>query len=183
MLIKNISPELIINTAGRHNKDYEIEFINTDTSKDTYILKVFLRYADNQYKIRLILTSSILAYPALDLVWEFQEKEYDLASRVFHRICDEADYLKIHTDEESTPLQTLSAMIKESVKPISVSHQKITNIPSIDESFREQGESDWRKSLYGNRYPDKQKPNMDKYFQPTEVTNIYVNPSRRNGNR
>ena len=64
----------------------------------------------------------------------FEESEYELASRVFHRICDEIDDVKTHYDQSMTPISTLGAQIREAIKPISSSHREKTNIPWIDEA-------------------------------------------------
>lgn len=184
MFVRNIPTIHIVHEAARSNKDYEIEFVNTEKSKDLYVLKIFLRFVDDQYRIRLILVSSILAYPALDMTWVFENSQYSTAARVFHRICDEADYIKTHTDENTIPLQILAASIREAVKPISVSHQETTHIPFIDESAREPGVSDWRESLYGDRYPknSKEKGSLTKYKgnQKEETSKRTVMKSRKN---
>lgn len=163
MFISGIPSNQIVKDAARRTKDYELEFVNTEYNNDTYVLKIFLRFLDDkQYRIRILLTSSILAYPALDLIWIFDEKEYELASRVFHRICDEADYIKTHIDEHNVPIPTIAAAIREAVKPISVTHQEKKNILSYDESNREAGVSDWRYSIYGSRFPSLSKEEKNK---------------------
>ncbi len=162
MMIQGIPPSQIVKTAARRNKDYEVEFANTDSNSDIYTLKIFLRKSEGQYKVRLVLISSILAYPAFEMSWVFDDEEYELASRVFHRVCDEADVVKEDYSQSMTPGSTIAAKIREAVKPISLSHQEeMHNLP-LDEAKRLAGVSDWRQSIYSNRYPnmtteDKQK--------------------------
>jgi len=158
MIIENIPSTQIVKTAARRNKDYELEFINTDTNSDRYALSIFLRrhnQDDNQnYKIRLSLISSILAYPALKISWQFDEEQYELASRVYHRICDEVDDVKTDFDKSMCPGSTLAAKVKEAVKPISLSHQEKGNSVALNASANVAGVSDWRKSIYSGRYPN-----------------------------
>jgi len=133
-------------------------------------LKIFLRRynQDNNsfYKIRLLLTSNILAYPALEMSWIFEDEEYELASRVFHRICDEVDEIKIEFDSSMMPVATLAAKIKEYVKPISASHQENKYQIPLNEAQKLPGVSDWRQSIYSNRYPNmsqKEKKELKKF--------------------
>ena len=162
MLIQGIPSKQIVCTAARINKDYEIDFVNTDTNSDVYTLKTFLRKGEDQYKVRLMLISSILAYPAFEMVWVYEEEEYDLASRVYHRICDEIDDVKTHYDRSMTPAPIIAAQIREAVKPISVSHQEKTNILALDEAALLSGTSDWRMSIYRGQYPNMTKAEKDR---------------------
>lgn len=154
MLVQGIPSSQIVSTVAQRNKDYELDFANSDSSSDVYALRIFLRKFEEGYKIRLVLTSSILAYPALEMAWTFGNDEYELATRVFHRICDETDDAKVHYDGSMAPASTIAAKIREAIKPISANHQEKTNILSIDEAHRLQGVSDWRYSIYANRYPN-----------------------------
>lgn len=151
MLVQGIPSSQIVTTVARMNKDYDLEFANSDSNSDVYTLRIFLRKFEDKYKIRLILNSSILAYPALEMSWVFDDEEYELASRVFHRICDEADDVKVHYDRSMTPAPTIAAKLREAVKPISANHQEKTHILSLDEAHRLAGVSDWRYSIYANR--------------------------------
>lgn len=153
-IVTGIPSAQIITKEARSNKDYEVEFANSDSNSDVYVLRIFLRKFEDKYKIRLVLVSSILAYPALEMSWKFTSDEYELASRVFHRICDESDDVKVHYDRSMMPAPIIAAQIKEAVKPISMNHQEETHIFSIDESARIAGVSDWRQSIYSNRYPN-----------------------------
>ncbi len=167
MINNYIPPSMIVNTASRRNKDYELEFINSDRNSDVYTLRVYLRNRKqdekNEYIIRLILICDILSYPALEMTWDFKEEEFELASRVYHRICDEVDDVKTHFDRSMAPASILGAQIREAVKPISLSHQQIDNNVALDEAKRLGGVSDWRMSLYSGRYPHTSKEEIQKF--------------------
>ena len=98
----NIPSNQIVTKIAQSNKDYGVEFINTESNSDMYSLKIYLRKHQDKFKIRLGLISSVLAYPALEMIWQFNEDEYELASRVFHRVCDEADEVIIQQKENGT---------------------------------------------------------------------------------
>ena len=170
MIINNIPSNMIVKTAARRNKDYEVEFINTDSNSDMYELRTFLRRYNQDdesfYKIRLLLVSNILAYPALEMSWLFDDEEYELANRVYHRICNEIDEIKIEFDSSRMPVATLAAKIREYVKPISMSHQEKKHQIPLDEAQKLPGVSDWRQSIYSNRYPNmttKEKNELKKF--------------------
>lgn len=191
MLIQGIPSKQIVEKIARNNKDYEADFANTDTNSDVYGVKVFLRHfnrSDNKkdYKVRMVLISSVLAYPALDLSWSFKDDEYELASRVFHRICNEIDDIKSDFDRSMMPASIVSAQLREAIRPISQSHQEKTNILSLDESARIDGESDWRNSIYSGRYPNmtkEERQKQQKIKQQTEEQPKRITyPSRRKKN-
>ena len=168
MLIKNnISANSIVEKQAKRNKDYEVEFVNTNSTRnDIYELKVLLRRNESDdkptYGIKLCLLSSILAYPSLEMMWRFAENEYELASRVYHRICDEVDDVKTDYDQSQAPATIIAAKVREAVKPIASSKQEKTNILAVDESNMLQGVSDWRNSIYSNRYPKMSKDEKNK---------------------
>ena len=155
MMVKGISSGQIV-TAARRNKDFELEFINADSNNDIYNLKVFLRKdgQNNQYKVRALLVSNILAYPALDIVWSFKDEEYNKACRVYHRVCDEVDELKDQFDNNMAPITIVANQAREYLKPISASHREDAHILSINEATKLDGESDPRMSIYHGHYPN-----------------------------
>lgn len=179
MIVQGIPSTQIVSDSARQNKDYEVDFANTESNNDIYELKAFLRHNDEQYKVRIVLVSGILAYPALDMTWVFTTDEYELASRVFHRICDEIDDVKTHYDQSMTPISTLGPQIREAVKPISSSHQEKTNIPWIDEAGKLSGVSDWRMSLYRGQYPNMTKADKERIVK-IEDNHIETPPKFRN---
>jgi hypothetical protein len=156
-MVKNIPSNHIFIKTAAFNKDYEVDFANSDMNSDIYTLKIYLRRHLNQYKIRVVLISSILAYPALEMIWSFPEDEAELSSRVFHRICNEADDIKVNFDKSRMPASTIAAKLREYLKHIATNKQEISNILHIDESNRIAGVSDWRHSIYANRYPNMSK--------------------------
>jgi len=172
MIVKGIPTNQIITTAARRNKDHEVEFINSDTNNDVYHLKTFLRKSDldNDYKVRATIISNILAYPALDMSWAFNIDEFDLASRVFHRICNEVDDIKTDFDKSLAPITVIAGKVREGLKFISESHIEKSHILSVDESHREKGESDIRYSIYHGHYPhmSKQEKHEHKKFEGNE---------------
>ena len=167
-LIKGIPSSQIV-TASGHNKDYELEFINANNNNDVYTLTVFLRKDgfNHKYKIRAQIESNILAYPALDMVWSFGDDEHHLASRVYHRICDEVDEIKDNYDNSMAPITIVANKTREYLKPISARHREITHILPIDEAEKLAGEPDARMSIYHGHYPnmsDEEKHEHRKFF-------------------
>lgn len=153
-MVKNIPASHILTKTAAFNKDYEVDFANSDMNSDIYTLKIYLRRHLDKYKIRVVLISSILAYPALEMIWSFSEDESELGSRVFHRICNEADDIKVDFDKSRMPASTIAAKLREYLKHIGTNKQESSNILHIDESNKIAGVSDWRQSIYANRYPN-----------------------------
>lgn len=164
MLFKNSIPSSqIVSTAARRNKDYEVEFINAVSNNDVYSLRTSLRKDayNNLYKIRAQIISNTLAYPALDMVWAFKDSEYDFASRVYHRICDEVDEVKENFDQSMAPITVVASQVRESLKPISLSYQEKSHMLPIDEAKRLPGEPDARVTIYRGQYPQMTKAEKD----------------------
>ncbi len=159
MIVQGIPSSHIVRESARRNKDYEVDFVNAESNNEIYTLKAFLRRSemDNDYKIKVIIISSILAYPAFETSWSFGENEYDLASRVFHRVCDEVDDVKTDFDTSMIPVTVISGKIREALRFISESHIEKSHILSIDESRKEKGEPDIRLSIYHGHYPNMSK--------------------------
>ena len=173
MLFKNSIPSSqIVSTAARRNKDYEVEFINAVSNNDVYRLRTSLRKDshNNLYKIRAQIISDTLAYPALNMIWAFKDSEYDFASRVYHRICDEVDEVKENFDRSMAPITVVASQVRESLKPISLSYQEKTDMLPIDEARRLPGEPDARMTIYRGQYPQMTKAEKDaiKEFQGNE---------------
>jgi len=178
MIIKGIPTSHVVSTnektvtASRRHKDYEVEFINSDRNNDIYHLKVFLRRnnLDNDYKIRVVIISDILAYPALDMSWSFDNDSFKLASKVFYRICDEVDDIKIDFDRSMAPISIIGGKVRESLKIISTSRLEKTHILPLDEASLIKGESDYRFSIYHGHYPQmsKEEKHEHKKFEGNE---------------
>lgn len=147
----------MVEKTAMMNKDYELDFVNTDVNSDMYSLRIYMRRnnaeTDKHYLIKLSLISSILAYPALEMEWKFKDNEYEIASSTFHRICNEVDDVKMDFDRSMAPVATLAAKVREAVKPISISRQLKYAILPVDETNQMLLSSDWRMSLYSGRYP------------------------------
>ena len=155
MLVTGIPSNHIVKEAARLNKDYEVEFVNSNHNSDVYTLKTFLRRSDldNDYKIRVMVISNTLAYPAFEMSWSFADEEYDLASRVYHRICNEVDDIKTDYDRSMAPITVVVPKVREALKPISTTHIEKSHMLPIDEAHKEAGESDIRFSIYHGHYP------------------------------
>jgi len=98
-----------------------LDFLNTDShNHDTYTLKIALRRLElddeEEFRVKLTLISNVLAAPALEDSWLFKNGEYEVASRVYHRICDEVDDVKTDFDRSMTPISTLAALLREAIK-------------------------------------------------------------------
>lgn len=164
MIVTGIPSSQIVSTVAKLNRDYEVEFKNAGINNDVYTLKAFLRKhgAENQYKVRVLIVSNTLAYPALDMVWSFPEEQYEKASRVYHRICDEVDEINAEFGNSVAPVTVVASQVRESLKMISVDHVEKTSILWLDEAARIKGEPDARMTIYHGHYPNITKGEKDK---------------------
>ena len=133
-----------------------------------------------------MLTSGVLAYPALEMSWKYGSDEYELASRVYHRICDEVDDVKVHFDKSMMPVATLAATVKEAAKPISLKHQEHIDSVPLKEATRIPGVSDWRMSIYSGRYPNTSQEEKQKFWgdqkeAPSKTRHYHAQAARGGG--
>lgn len=152
-MITGIPTAQIVATAARREKSYTIDLFNVDSNSDIYTIKIFLRLGESDYKVRLNVVSNILSYPALEFIWSF-ETSYQAASRVYNEICDVADDVADDYNRSMMPAPTMIATLREAIKPVAPKNQEKTFILSLDEAVRLIGVSDWRKSIYQDRYPN-----------------------------
>lgn len=170
MFFNKIPTNQIVSNISKVEKDYKLEFVNADTNSDAYELSIYLRKNNDQHKIRLHIISNILAYPALEMIWEFGIDEYELASKTFTKISHEVDVVKEQFDQSMMPVATMAPLIKESVRWIAINHLTKKFILPLDESRFITGVADWRNSIYNNRYPNmtNKEKNRIKLFEGNE---------------
>lgn len=165
MFVTGIPSNMIVSEATRRDRDYELEFVNTDSNSDLHTLRVFLRNnqdADNRsYKVRMQLVSGILAYPSFEAIWKFSDSEYSLASDLFQTVCNKVDEIHEEFNRSMAPVSIVAPKLREAMKLIAENRrEKMNNLP-LDEIKYEQGVSDWRSSIYSNRYPNMSQAEKD----------------------
>jgi len=105
----------------------------------------------------------------MEETWLYDKKEAKRASKTYNRIINVLEDLKSDAEDDELPTPSIQGKVREELRYIDVERKKPAISSSMKAARSEPGEEDWRKSLYGNRYP-----------QPTVVINnsdgtIYLN--------
>ncbi len=155
---KIFSPELGEKVARIEAKKEKIkkrsfEFISTESNRDTYLCELVLRRVEDVYKIKLTHFAGILHYPAIEILWQFNDREGQLASTVFETVAYTLEGIREDYNRSMSHPLTLTPIIREAVRPVSETHRLKTNIPSLDEREYMPGEANIEQIIYGNRYP------------------------------
>ncbi len=137
-------------------KEQIFKFVNTEANRDNHICELILRKVADKYKIKLTHYSGIIDYAAFQSIWHFSEQEEKTANKVFDTLAFTINGIKEEHNKNQRHSTTLTPMIREAVKSVSEAHQYRKNILSLDESDLQVGESNWERTLYGNKYPEYQ---------------------------
>ncbi len=122
-------------TANIHGNEHSLKFINTDTNSDTYECEVIIKRTDYNVEVRLGVISSILAYPAFEQFWIYGSGNYKEAAKTYNKIIHTIEDIKIDYEAEIVPGSTLSAMIREAMRPIDPMHKETMRQVPLNESI------------------------------------------------
>ncbi len=148
------------------------KFVTTEANRDNNICELILRKIANQYKMKLTHYSGSFDYAAFQSVWCFQPKEAKLANRIFDTVAFVLNGIKQDYNKTQKHSVNIVPVIREAIKPIAETHQYKKNILSLDEANLQQGETNWEKAIYGNKYPNDQEQSHEKLMGNHEKANI-----------
>jgi hypothetical protein len=176
MLKQSIPAGHLIWSSTEDELENSIDFVNVDSNSDFYTLHNYLRFNDDCNKVRLILTSGILAYPAMEMCWKFKKNEYKTARTTFFAVNYIIEQVKEQFDKSMAPITTLAPMLKEACKDTFPDQLEKHFMLPLDELSNIRQSADWRSSLYSNRYPNmtkEEKNRIKKYHgNVIDTTNI-----------
>ena len=72
----------------------------------------------------------------------------------FNELIKISNEIKNRVENQHLPITMVSTLFKSAGYHLSVSRKEKSNVPSYNYSLEVAPESDWRDSLYGNRYPE-----------------------------
>ena len=127
---------------------------------DSYTTKVGISKCSDKWTVTVLCTHSFLGTIAYDAYWTFEKKEEKIASDTYN------DILKIVKDiSERFARDRITTAIywptlKSDLEDVYPKYRVSTNIPWINYSMDLKSEPDWRKNIYGNRYPEYSESNF-----------------------
>jgi hypothetical protein len=134
------------------SKSHQTGFANSETN-DGYRARIELTENKNKITLSCRFLSDVYSFALFEDEWHYDKKEIKRALKTFNRIVNVIEDLKMDFEDDETPGPTLQGKAREELRFIDIDRKKPLNNRSLEAARYETGESDWRSSLYGNRYP------------------------------
>ena len=131
---------------------------------DSQTVKVFLTKTNAKYAVSLITNHTYLGTVGWSIYWEFGLEQKKEAGKLFEKVSRiSREVVKKFVNEE-IPTVLLHPTLRQKFKNIKRGDVVRTNIPGINYSYDVPYETDWRQTIYGNRYPTYKEENFDQYL-------------------
>lgn len=139
-------------TAAYNNRSHDVEY-SVYENNDGYSGRVQLVENKNKIVLSARVLNKVYHFPLLEERWHYGMSERARALKTFNRVVNVMEDMKVEIENDETPGPILQGIMREEMRFIDVDRKKGTRNRSLEASKFEPGESDWRSSLYGNRYP------------------------------
>jgi hypothetical protein len=134
---------------------------------DSYLTKVGISECDDKWTVTVLCNHAFLGTIAYDAYWTFEKKENKEASDTYKSILKVVKEIADRFVEERITTAIYWPTLKSELEDISPDYRVAANIPWINYSMDLKTEPDWRKNIYGNRYPEYSESN---YIQRAKET-------------
>lgn len=126
---------------------------------DSYDTKVAMSQTGNKLTVSLMINHNFLGSIAWDAYWSYKLNEFKKAKSTYDKINKSLIKVTEEFIEKEIPTSIYCPTIRRELDQWDLENQAATNIPSINYSRRFPIEPDWRKNIYGTRYPVYTEPN------------------------
>lgn len=121
---------------------------------DSYNTKVALSETPKCIKISLLINHNFLGTIAWNEYWSFGTDEFKEAAKLYKDICKEIKDMTEEFIQEGTTTAIFWPMLRHRIEKLKLRKQVKSNIPNYNYSKDIEIAPDWRKNIYGPRYPD-----------------------------
>lgn len=121
---------------------------------DSYMTKIGISECADKWTVTLLCNHSFLGTIAYDAYWTFGKDEQKEAESTYDAILKEVKAICERFVEERITTAIYWPTLKSELQKIDPDHRVATNIPWINYARNLEIEPDWRKNIYGNRYPE-----------------------------
>jgi hypothetical protein len=120
---------------------------------DPYECRVYITDGPDKISVSITLIHIFMGVVSWQDFWKFGKNERSAARATFKKVSEIAEKIVGEFGDGSKPTQLLHTYLREACRFIDPQHKPTSRIPHIDWAREQEGETDWRNSLYGNRYP------------------------------
>jgi len=131
---------------------------------DSQTVKIFMTKTVKKIAISLITTHTYLGTAGWSIYWEFNLDQMKEAKKIFKKVCEIARDVTEYFITKEIPTVSFHATLRQRFKEIEREDVIRTNIPIINYSYDIPYETDWRSSIYGNRYPTYKEDSFKQYL-------------------
>lgn len=138
---------------------------------DSQTIKIFLTKTNEKYAVSLITTHTYLGTAGWSIFWTFTLDQKKEAEQVYDKVSEISRETAEEFVKKEIPTVLLHAVLRQKFKHLERGDVVRTNIPTINYSYDLDYETDWRKSIYGTRYPTYKEVSFDKYLNSSVYSN------------
>lgn len=165
----------LIKTASLKNDDYapaDNQWASAQTMydvqryvMDSYSVKTALSKSDDAIHISLLCNHNFLGTLSWDAYWIYPLKEEKKARSSYNKVITAIKETMEGFIKERKPTSIFWPTIRVNVTDVIDADNRVhTNIPSVNYTKDVKYEADWRKSLYGSRYPAYKELSYEEYI-------------------
>lgn len=137
------------------NQSHRTDFSVQDDS-DGYYCQIQATESKNKITLVARFLSDVYGYPLFEDMWHYKTGQGKRAFKTFNRLINVIEDLKIEMEDDEIPGPTLQSKAREELRYVDIEHKVDTHNRSLEAAKFLNGESDWRGSLYGSRYPERE---------------------------
>jgi hypothetical protein len=131
---------------------------------DSHTIKIFLTKTSKKWAVSLVTNHTYLGTLGWSIFWEFKLENTKEAQGVFKEVCSIADNIVQDFVDKEKPTVLLHSVLRSRLKNLDREDVIRTNIPFINYSYDIPYEEDWRKTIYGPRYPTYKEDSFKEYL-------------------
>ena len=165
---KQASREILLKKLSWDYKNQEINKIEFgDTMRytmDSHDINIAMNKTDEEIIVSVTMGSAYVGTYILDSFWSFDLNEESKAKKLYKELGSQIKPVLTRFVKERMPTSLLCPFLRKIISGLNKSEYIKTNIPIINYSYDLPLEDDWRKTIYGPRYPKYKEESFKQYL-------------------
>lgn len=147
------SPLLMTENAGKNETHNDLIADSDRYLTDAYYVVVSLRETVDGFSVACHVNAGQLGVASFAQYWHYEKNEYKQAKKTYEDAKKTSINLRKNIEFERLPFALILPMFRHETRKIDIEHVEVSRIPHMIYSLDVVQEKDWRKTLYGERYP------------------------------
>lgn len=154
-----------VNIGTNSNDDdenkYSVLFHNNDRyGSDTHRVWILKTATTDGISLALELRNERNGNLTYSEYWHYNKDEDKNATDTMQQLIKSAKNIKQTVENKNTPLPIVANLVREAALNLDRRHKERSNVYNFNYYLLEETSSDWRNTLYGNRYPEHKHPGV-----------------------